>query len=70
MIVNSYSQKVYQPGGVSVYAKKIGNYYDVVLVNKYNEVISLVGGNTGSLKNWSDVTTMLNNNGGYSSLPW
>lgn len=70
MIVRNYSQKVYQPGGVSVYAKKIGNYYDVVLVNANNEVISLVGGNTGSLKNWSDVTTMLNNNGGYSSLPW
>jgi len=67
--ISNHSQKVYQPGGQTVYAKKNGNYYDVVIVNKNNEVITVVGGNTNSLKTWNDVTKMLNNNGGYSSLP-
>ena len=52
-----------------MYAKKNGNFYDVVIVNKNNEVITTVGGNTKSLRNWKDITKMLNNNGGYSSLP-
>nr|WP_092074130.1 DUF637 domain-containing protein [Dendrosporobacter quercicolus]NSL47746.1 DUF637 domain-containing protein [Dendrosporobacter quercicolus DSM 1736]SDM78304.1 Possible hemagglutinin [Dendrosporobacter quercicolus] len=69
-VVSNYSQKVYQPGGLEVYAKKIGNFYDVVIVNSAKEVVTVVGGNTGSLRTWSDVTRMLNNNGGYSSLPW
>lgn len=68
-IQQNYSQKVYQSGGRTVYAKKNGNYYDVVIVNKDGQVITTVGGNTKSLRNWSDVTKMLNNNGGYSSLP-
>ncbi|MBB5196926.1 hypothetical protein [Anaerocolumna cellulosilytica] len=52
-----------------MYAKKNGNYYDVVITNKNGQVITAVGGNTKSLRNWSDVTKMLNNHGGYSSLP-
>ena len=68
-IKKNYSQKVYQPGGRTVYAKKSGNYYDVVITNDDGKVITTVGGNTKSLKNWKDVTKMLNNNGGYSSLP-
>nr|WP_232035792.1 hemagglutinin repeat-containing protein [Methylomusa anaerophila] len=69
-VVSNYSQKVYQPGGLEVYAKKVGNFYDVVIVNSTKEIVTVVGGNTGSLRTWSDVTRMLNNNGGYSSLPW
>ena len=68
-IISSYSQKVYQSGGKTVYAKKSGNYYDVVIVNNKKEIVTVVGGNTNSLKTWNDVTKMLNNNGGYSSLP-
>ncbi|WP_010076255.1 hypothetical protein [Clostridium cellulovorans] len=45
------------------------NYYDVVITNKDDEVVTTVGGNTKLLKNWKDATKMLNNNGGYSSLP-
>ncbi|MEK5389038.1 RHS repeat-associated core domain-containing protein [Margalitia sp. FSL K6-0131] len=68
-IKHNYSHKVYQPGGRTVYAKKNGNYYDVVITNSKGKVITTVGGNTRSLKTWKDVTKMLNNNGGYSSLP-
>lgn len=32
--------------------------------------ITAVGGNTKSLRTWKDVTRMLNNNGGYSSMPY
>ena len=69
-IINNYSQKVYQEGGRVVYAKKTGNFYDVVIVNAQGEIITTVVGNTQSLKTWKDVARMLNNNGGYSSLPW
>jgi len=68
-IKENYSQKVYQSGGRTVYAKKNGNYYDVVITNRNGDIITTVGGNTKSLKNWKDVTKMLDNNGGYSSLP-
>ncbi|MCI1695606.1 hypothetical protein [Aneurinibacillus aneurinilyticus] len=68
-IKNNYSHKVYQSGGRTVYAKKNGNYYDVVVINRKGEVITTVGGNTKSLKTWKDVTKMLNNQGGFSSLP-
>ncbi|MDQ0172398.1 RHS repeat-associated core domain-containing protein [Paenibacillus tundrae] len=63
------SQKVYQSGGRTVFAKKNGNFYDVVITNSSGKVITTVGGNTRSLRTWKDVTKMLNNQGGYSSLP-
>ena len=68
-IQQNYSQKVYQPNGRTVYAKKNGNYYDVIITNRNGEVITTVGGNTKSLRNWNDVTKMLKNNGGYTSIP-
>ena len=68
-IKNNYSQKVYQSGGRTVFAKKNGNYYDVVIVNKEGVVITTVGGKTKSLKTWKDVLKMLKNNGEISSLP-
>ncbi|OGO83715.1 MAG: hypothetical protein A2Y18_07820 [Clostridiales bacterium GWD2_32_19] len=68
-IQQNYSQKVYQPGGRTVYAKKNGNYYDVVITNRNGEIITTVGGNTRTLKTWNDVTKMLNNQGGYTSIP-
>lgn len=49
--------------------KKTGGYYDVVIYNNEGKIITTVGGNTKSLKTWSDVVRMLNNNGGFSSLP-
>ena len=60
------TQKVYQSEGRTVYAKKTGNHYDVVITNSKGEVITCVGGNTNSLPNWNAVEKMLNNNGGYS----
>ena len=69
-IIENYSQKVYQEGGRTVYAKKNGNYYDVIIINAKGEIVTAVGGNTKSLKTWKDVTKMLNNNGGYSTLPY
>ena len=69
-IKNNYSRKVYQEGGKVVYAKKNGNYYDVIIENADGETITAVGGNTRSLRTWRDVERMLNNNGGYSTLPY
>ena len=69
-IMENYSQKVYQDGGRTVYAKKNGNYYDVIITNADGEIVTAVGGNTKSLKTWKDVTKILNNNGGYSTLPY
>ncbi|MCY1713056.1 hypothetical protein [Caproiciproducens galactitolivorans] len=69
-LINNYSQKVYQEGGKTVYAKKNGNYYDVIITNADGEIITAVGGNSKSLRTWKDVTRMLNNNGGYSTLPY
>ena len=69
-IIENYSQKVYQEGGRTVYIKKNGNYYDVIIINANGEIVTAVGGNTKSLKTWKDVIKMLNNNGGYSSLPY
>lgn len=68
-IVNNYSQKVYQEGGRIVYAKKTGNYYDVIIKNADDEIITAVGGSTKSLRTWMDVVRMLSNNGGYSTIP-
>ena len=68
-IMENPSQKVYQSGGRTVYAKKIGGYYDVVVTNSEGKVITCVGGNTRSLPSWNAVTKMLENQGGYSSLP-
>ncbi|MEE1039005.1 MAG: polymorphic toxin-type HINT domain-containing protein [Eubacterium sp.] len=68
-IIKNYSQKVYQSGGRTVYAKKNNGYYDVVITNNNGQIITIVGGKTKSLKTWKAVTKMLNNNGGYSSLP-
>jgi len=42
---------------------------NVVITNSSGKVITTVGGNTRSLKTWKDVTKMLNNQGGFSSLP-
>ncbi|WP_367103976.1 hypothetical protein [uncultured Psychrobacter sp.] len=64
------SEKGYQPGGQTVYLKKQANgYYDVLIVNRNNELVTAVGGNTKSLPNRKAVTQMLNNNGGFSGLP-
>lgn len=38
-------------------------------MNEDGEIITAVGGNTKSLKTWKDVARMLENNGGYSTLP-
>ena len=69
-IKSNYSHKVYQSGGRTVFAKKTGNFYDVIILNEKGTVITAVGGSDRSLRTWKDVTKMLNNNGGYSSLPW
>ncbi|MCR4937141.1 MAG: HINT domain-containing protein [Lachnospiraceae bacterium] len=67
-IVENYSHKLYQPGGRVVYAKKVGNYYDVIIMNSDGEIITAVGGNTKSLRTLKDVLKMLTNNGGYSYI--
>ena len=41
-LINNYSQKVYQEGGKTVYAKKNGNYYDVIITNADGEIITAV----------------------------
>ena len=41
-----------------------------IITNADGDIVTTVGGNTKSLKTWKDVTKMLNNNGGYSTLPY
>ena len=68
-IVNNYSEKGYQPGGLTVYIKKQSNRkYDVIIVNKDNKIVSAIGGTKESLPNRRAVVTMLNNNGGFSGI--
>ncbi|RKJ47583.1 RHS repeat-associated core domain-containing protein [bacterium 1XD42-54] len=69
-IINNYSQKLYQEGGKTVYVKKNGKFYDVIITNSEGQVVTAVGGNTKSLRNWKDVVQMLNNNGGFSTVPY
>lgn|GEM_PF-2270851 len=68
-IIDNWSHKVYQSEAKTVYAKVNGNFYDVVITNRNGDIVTVVGGNTESLKNWNAVTKMLNNYGGYFSLP-
>ena len=45
-IVNNYSEKGYQPGGLTVYVKKKqDSSYDVIIVNKDGQLVTAVGGN-------------------------
>ena len=52
------------------FAKRKNNYYYVVIENSQGEVITTVGGKMHSLRTRADVLRMLNNNGGYSYVPW
>ncbi len=38
-------------------------------MNKDKQIVTVVGGNTKSLKNMKDVTNMLENQGGYFTIP-
>jgi hypothetical protein len=68
-IIDNPSQRVYQQGGRTVYAQKIGGRYYVVITDRAGAVITVVGGKGGTLRRWPDVTKMLNNQGGYTSVP-
>uniref|UniRef100_UPI0026EC29D1 hypothetical protein n=1 Tax=Conchiformibius steedae TaxID=153493 RepID=UPI0026EC29D1 len=71
-IVQSYSEKGYQPGGLTVYIKKKHDgSYDVIILNNKNELVTAVGGNESkrNLPNRATVMRMLNNNGGFSGVP-
>lgn len=69
-IARNYSEKGYQPGGLTVFIKKQANgKYDVIIVNRENKLVTAVGGNTGSLPNRKAVMKMLNNNRPLSKLP-
>lgn len=71
-IVNNYSEKGYQPGGLTVYVKKKqDSSYDVIIVNKDGQLVTAVGGNESktNLPNRRAVMRMLNNNGGFSGVP-
>ena len=73
-IVENYSEKGYQSGGKTVYIqKRKDGYYDVLVLNSNNMVVTAVGGTIPpdkfSLPNRKTVMKMLNNNGGFSGLP-
>ena len=73
-IVENYSEKGYQSGGKTVYIqKRKDGYYDVLVLNSNNMVVTAVGGTIPpdkfSLPNRKAVMKMLNNNGGFSGLP-
>lgn len=75
-IINNWTKKYYQPGGRSVYIKKNNYGYDVIIVDKNGKgIVSVIGGNTNNgvkntLPDMSTVERMLNNNGGFSNLPF
>lgn len=67
-----YTEKGYQPGGATVYIKKKNDgSYDVIVINKDNELITAVGGNESrqKLPNRAAVMKMLKNHGGFSGIP-
>lgn len=71
-MVNDYTEKGYQPGGATVYIKKKNDgSYDVIVINKDNELITAVGGNESrqKLPNRAAVMKMLKNHGGFSGIP-
>lgn len=74
-IINSWTEKLYQPGGRTAYIKKQSYGYDVVIIDKNGKsIISVIGGNgkkgiANILKDMDAVKRMLHNQGGYSTIP-
>ena len=75
-IIDNWTHKRYQPGGRSVYIRRSGtNSYDVVVMDRNGRtIISVVGGNVNngiknSLPDMPAVRRMLENQGGYSTIP-
>ena len=74
-IISNWTEKYYQPGGRTVYIKRQSYGYDVVIIDKNGKsIITVVGGNgkngvANTLHNLDDVKRMLENQGGYSTIP-
>lgn len=74
-IVDNWTNKLYQPGGKTVYVMKNSYGYDVVIVDQNGkDIVSVIGGNgkngvNNSLKSMDDVRQMLKHNGGYYTRP-
>ena len=74
-IVENWTDKLYQPGGKTVYLKKQSYGYDDVIIDANGtSIISVIGGNAkrgvkNTLTSLDLVKRMLKNNGGWSTLP-
>ncbi|MBL1230383.1 hypothetical protein IW492_14205 [Enterococcus sp. BWB1-3] len=74
-IIDNWSNKFYQPNGRTVYVKRQTYGYDVVIIDKNGKgVVSVIGGNSNNgvgntLPDLNAVKQMLNNQGGYSTIP-
>lgn len=71
-IIDDWTDKVYQPGGKTVYIQRRNDGYHVVILDSLNNIVSVIGGAKGgnTLQNWASVERMLNNNGGYTRNPF
>jgi RHS repeat-associated protein len=68
--IDSYSKKFYTYGE-EIYCKKVGNYYDVVIKSRSNnKIVTVIGGNTNSLKTVNDIEKFFRNSGNIiSTIP-
>ncbi|MCL2399481.1 MAG: DUF4258 domain-containing protein, partial [Defluviitaleaceae bacterium] len=75
-ILDNWTHKRYQPGGRSVYIYRSGvkTHHIVVMDKNGRTIISVIGGNTkngasNTMLEWKDVIRMLENQGGYYTMP-
>jgi len=67
-IIRNPSHKFYQLGGVEVFIKKTGRYYDIVVRNEEGQIITEIGGSTKSLRSVKDLQKLAKNYG-WTTIP-
>ncbi|MBM3238512.1 hypothetical protein FJZ31_19635 [Candidatus Poribacteria bacterium] len=67
-IIENPSFKFYQAGGIEVYVKKSGRYYDVIIRNREGIIITEIGGADKSLRSIKDLQKIAKNYG-WTTIP-
>ncbi len=67
-IIENPSFKFYQAGGIDVYVKKSGRYYDVIIRNRDGIIITEIGGADKSLRSIKDLQKLARNYG-WTTIP-
>jgi len=60
-IIENPSFKFYQAGGIEVYVKKSGRYYDVIIRDRNGIIITEIGGTDKNLKSIKDLQKLARN---------